>query len=86
MKRLRAVSPFPFALYGGIAQLARASALQAEGLGFESPCLQTEKRVFLQILAKEPEERYGQVKIGSMRGCLGAVGRRRARPAAKDRG
>ena len=26
--------------YGGIAQLARASALQAEGLGFESPCLQ----------------------------------------------
>ena len=24
---------------GGIAQLARASALQAEGQGFESPCL-----------------------------------------------
>ena len=27
---------------GGIAQLARASALQAEGQGFESPCLHSE--------------------------------------------
>jgi hypothetical protein len=27
-------------ILGGIAQLARASALQAEGQGFESPCLQ----------------------------------------------
>ena len=35
-------SPFPRSrgLCGGMAQLARASALQAEGRGFESPCLQ----------------------------------------------
>ena len=33
--------PFPiFYKPGDIAQLARASALQAEGLGFESPYLQ----------------------------------------------
>ena len=29
-------------LHGGIAQLARASALQAEGPGFESPCLHSD--------------------------------------------
>ena len=35
-------SPFPRSrgLCGGMAQLARASALQAEGRGFEPPCLQ----------------------------------------------
>ena len=36
-----------------MAQLARASALQAEGPGFESLCLQED---FYRILAKEPEE------------------------------
>ena len=35
---------------GGIAQLARAPALQAGGLGFESPYLQT---VFLKSLSSE---------------------------------
>ena len=39
-----------FFLYGGIAQLARASALQAGGPGFESLCLQY--LVFLQIIEK----------------------------------
>ena len=36
---------------GGIAQLARASALQAEGQGFESPYLQKEehRKVFFFI-------------------------------------
>ena len=37
---------------GGIAQLARASALQAEGLGFESPCLQ----LVFEITAKEEKD------------------------------
>ncbi len=31
----------PISTHGGIAQLARAPALQAGGLGFESPYLQT---------------------------------------------
>ena len=41
---------------GGIAQLARASALQAEGQGFESPCLQAgmpERAVFDSISVRE---------------------------------
>ena len=42
---------------GGIAQLARASALQAEGQGFESPYLQkknTERCFFLFGWGEEP--------------------------------
>ena len=39
-----------FFIFGGIAQLARASALQAGGPGFESLCLQY--LVFLQIIEK----------------------------------
>ena len=41
-----ASSPFPpsfRSFVGGIAQLARASALQAEGQGFKSLCLQQKK-------------------------------------------
>ena len=41
--------PLPFRSLGGIAQLARASALQAEGLGFESPCLHW---IFCILIAK----------------------------------
>ena len=37
---------------GGIAQLARASALQAEGQGFESPCLH-ESEGFLQYKRRD---------------------------------
>ena len=37
--------------HGGMAQLARASALQAEGPGFESLCLQ-EERMFFDIYSE----------------------------------
>ena len=40
MTRIRLQVSLFFILNGGIAQLARASALQAEGPGFESLCLQ----------------------------------------------
>ena len=45
------MTPIFYEQNGGIAQLARASALQAEGQGFESPYLQKEehRKVFLFI-------------------------------------
>ena len=47
------MTPIFYEHNGGIAQLARASALQAEGQGFESPYLQkknTERCFFFLIL------------------------------------
>ena len=51
------MTPIFYEHNGGIAQLARASALQAEGQGFESPYLQkknTERCSFYLEGAKNP--------------------------------
>ena len=49
--------------------MARASALQAEGQGFESPCLQSDLKTvdFLTLLAKGTIKQYGQANKGPRR-------------------
>ena len=67
---------------GGMAQLARASALQAEGQGFESPCLQNDFSHDAEVAETEADSEGMRIIIWSSEirvhgGCLGAARRRR---------
>ena len=69
-----------------MAQLARASALQAEGPGFESLCLQ---RCLWHCSFKSEAKGWKDNMVKRIRvhgGCLGAARRGRTRTAAKSRG